>query len=435
MTNKEHVLAQIATALGAYYEKPAPDFRLGVDLIRVAEPHFNATEILAVVDALLEGWLGASWRVDLLEKTLANFLGVSGVNVTSSGSGANLLAVTSACNFYDWRPGDEIAIGGLTFPTAVSALLINNLIPVFLDSQLKTYTIDLDQLEQALSPRLKGIFVVHTLGNPADMAAVMEFATNHRLIVIEDVCDGLGAKLRGQHLGSFGQLATCSFYAAHHITTGEGGAVAYNDSELGTLLRSLREWGRCNLNCLEEGYPDCATQERFKPDPDPYLNLYDKKFTYENIGFNFKLTEFQAALGLVQFNRLNEILEVRRRNFAYLSDGLSNYEDFFVLPASPAMSMPAWLMLPIFVNSRAPFSRNDIVNWLEEHKIETRPVLSGNVLRQPAYRNVRCRIAGNLSRTDEIMQRGFCIGIHPKLDKRKLDFVLEVMATFLKRFL
>jgi len=307
------------------------------------------------------------------------------------------------------------------FPTTLNPILQNGLVPVFVDIQIPTYNADASQMEAALSPQTRAVFLPHTLGNPFDVDAVTEFARRHELWLIEDCCDAAGSTYRGRKAGSFGDLATVSFYPAHHITMGEGGAVLTGQAQIERLVESFRDWGR---DCWCAPGRDNTCGKRFDRRMGDLPAGYDHKYTYSHIGYNLKATEMQAAVGVAQLGKLDAFGEARRRNFRTLCEGLRGLEEFLILPEATAGSDPAWFGFPIAVRPEAPFSRNRLVRRLEERKIATRLLFGGNLLRQPAYREIRHRVAAPLDGTDLAMGQVFWIGVYPGLTGPMLEYAI-----------
>jgi CDP-6-deoxy-D-xylo-4-hexulose-3-dehydrase len=432
MMRQDQVSAAIRDLLKTYFQENSETPKSSH--VRISEPYFDFEEIGAVVDALLEGWLGVSRRAKQLERELAQYIQTSGARLTNSGSSADLLAVAALKHYFDLREGDEIITSALNFPTAVNAIIFNGLIPVLVDSAPGTYLVDYQQIEKVISAKTRGILVVHAVGNVANMDYIKEIADKHNLFVIEDACDALGASYRGQKVGGIGDVGTFSFYPAHQITTGEGGCVLFNNEAIGGILQSLRDWGRGDHG-LGEIVQDTQQEKwrmRFGTSADPYLDWYDRKFVYENVGYNFKLTEFQAAIGLVQLNRLDEFVKVRARNFNYLLGALEDLQDLFLMPSNHPQASPSWLFFPLVIRDDAPFKRKALIEWLEERHIETRPVLAGNIVRQPAYKKVKIRVDVDLTNSDRIMQNSLCVGIHPRLNEYQLQHIVQAFHEFAK---
>jgi CDP-6-deoxy-D-xylo-4-hexulose-3-dehydrase len=328
------------------------------------------------------------------------------------------------------RPGMEVITVAAGFPTTVNPIIQNQMIPVFIDVALPTLEVDVNQLELALSPKTRAIMIAHTLGNPFDLDAVMAFARKHSLWVVEDCCDALGATYRGQKVGTFGDLATLSFYPAHHITMGEGGAVLTNSPLLQTLVESMRDWGR---DCWCEPGVDNTCGKRFTWQLGTLPCGYDHKYTYSHIGYNLKATDMQAALGLSQLDKLEHFIQVRRDNFEYLWQSLKKLQDVLILPVATEGSNPSWFGFPIGVREDAPFTRDQLVRALEEKKIGTRLMFAGNLTRQPAYEEAEFRQVGELPNTDFVMRNVLWIGVFPGLDSTMLDHIVHTIENFVNQ--
>jgi CDP-6-deoxy-D-xylo-4-hexulose-3-dehydrase len=389
---------------------------------------FGAEEMKNLVDSALSFWLTMGPYADQFEDALRSYFSAREALLVSSGSTANLSAVMALMSVQLDHPlcrGDEVITPAATFPTTLAPIVQNGLIPVFVDCEVGTYNIDPALLEEVVSSRTRAIMIPHTLGNPCDMDVVMAVAKEHDLFVIEDTCDALGSTFRGRLVGTFGDLATLSFYPAHHITTGEGGCVIANRPRLGRIVRSIRDWGR---DCWCAPGEDNTCAKRFGWQCGDLPRGYDHKFIYSNIGYNFKPTDMQAAVGLAQLDRLPSFIERRKRNFARLYEGLEPYGEHLVLPTLDPRSDPSWFGFPITV--RAGRSRAALVQWLERANIETRMIFGGNILRQPAYKDIPHRVPGALRCTDQVMSDSFFVGVYPGLTETVVDFVVERIRAF-----
>jgi CDP-4-dehydro-6-deoxyglucose reductase, E1 len=410
---------------------PVP-FTPGVSTVPPAGKVLGAPEMRALVDSCLDFWLTAGRFNTELERRLTATTGVMQALTTNSGSSANLLAMTALTSpILKDRvlvPGDEVITCATGFPTTVNPSLQNNLVPVFLDVQLGTYNIDVSRLEEALSPRTRALMVAHTLGNPFDLGAITAFAKKHNLFLIEDCCDALGATYGGKKVGTFGNLGTLSFYPAHHITMGEGGAVLCNRMIYKRIVESFRDWGR---DCYCEPGKDNTCKRRFDWQLGDLPYGYDHKYTYSHIGYNLKITDMQAAVGLAQLDRLDDFVAARRRNWKYLRDGLRDLEDILLLPEATANSDPSWFGFCITLRPEAPFDREDLVRFLNnERKIGTRLLFAGNLLRQPYMKGRNYRVVGSLDNCDIVMNRTFWLGVYPGLTQNHLDYVLESLHSY-----
>lgn len=406
----------------------------GKTKINYAGRVYDDKEIKNLVDASLEFWLTSGRYAQEFEKKFAEFLGVKYCLLTNSGSSANLLAISaltsSKLGKRKLKPGDEVITTACGFPTTLNAIIQNSLTPVFIDLDLGTYNIQVDKIEKAISRRTKAIFIAHTLGNPANLDKIVKIVKKHNLWFIEDNCDALGSKYKGRYAGTFGDISTCSFYPAHHITMGEGGTVLTNDPVLRRIILSFRDWGR---DCWCEPGRDNTCGKRFSQKFGKLPFGYDHKYVYSHIGYNLKITDMQAAVGCAQLNKLNKFIKARKRNFNCLYKHLKKYERYFILPKATKNSEPGWFGFPILVRENAPFTRNDIVNYLEKNKIATRMLFGGNLTKQPAYQNTKYKIFGRLKNTDLVMNNLFWIGVYPGLTDNMLKFILECFNGFFSK--
>jgi len=410
-----------------YQHKFAPKtFIPGQTYIPVSGKVFDDSELLRLVDASLDFWLTTGRYAAEFEKQFADWMGVKHCLLVNSGSSANLLALSALTSPQlgekQLQPGDEVITVAAGFPTTVNPILQNQLVPVFVDIELATYGIDTSQLEAARSPRTRAIMVAHTLGNPFNLEAAMEFARKYDLWVIEDNCDAVGSLYNGEKTGTFGDLATISFYPAHHMTMGEGGAVLTRNSRLKKIVESFRDWGR---DCWCAPGVDNTCNKRFGWQLGDLPPGYDHKYTYSHIGYNLKMTDMQAAVGVAQLEKLPEFIAQRRRNFQTLYRGLQDLEEYFLLPEAIANSEPSWFGFPLAVRLEAPFARDRVVRYLENRKIGTRLLFGGNILRQPAYQNTKYRTVGTLANTDFVMNQVFWIGLFPGLSAEMLAYTIE----------
>jgi CDP-4-dehydro-6-deoxyglucose reductase, E1 len=419
---------EILRLVGQYHAEAftAKGFVSGESAVPVSGKVFDAVELQHLVDASLDFWLTTGRYAARFEKEFARWMEIRECLLVNSGSSANLCAVSALTShkLRDRRltPGDEVITVAAGFPTTVNPIIQNGLVPVFVDVTLPTYNVDVTQLEAALSPRTRALIIAHTLGNPFDIDAVTEFARRHKLWLIEDCCDAVGSTWRGRKVGGFGDLATTSFYPAHHITMGEGGAVLTNQPLLRTLAESFRDWGRdcwCQPGC------DNTCGKRFDWQLGELPCGYDHKYTYSHIGYNLKLTDMQAAVGVAQLQKVDGFLAARRKNFEGLREGLRELEEFFILPEATEGSDPAWFGFPIAVRPGAPFTRNQVTGFLEQRKIATRLLFGGNLTRQPAYQGQNFRTVGSLKNTDFVMDRVFWIGLYPGITPAMLDYTIE----------
>lgn len=395
---------------------------------------YDEKEILNLIDASLDFWLTAGKYNKTFEKELAEFIGVRYAVTANSGSSANLLAVTALTSpklgERALKSGDEVITTACGFPTTLNPIIQNNLIPVLIDVELGTYNIDVNKLEGSISEKTKAIFVPHTLGNPVNLDIIMKISKKYHLWFIEDNCDSLGSKYKENHTGTFGHIATCSFYPPHHITMGEGGALLTDDLALKRIILSFRDWGR---DCWCDPGRDDTCGKRFKQQFGGLPSGYDHKYVYSHIGYNMKITDLQAAIGVAQLKKLPGFVDKRKENFKFLYDGLKKYEDYFILPVATSNSKPSWFGFPILVKENAPFTRDDIISFLEGNKIATRMLFGGNLVKQPAYKGVEFRIPADLRNTDLVMNNLFWIGVYPGINEEKIVYMLKAFETFLEK--
>jgi len=404
------------------------EFVPGETPVPVSGRVFDSVELEFLVNAALDFWLTTGRYADQFEKEFARFIGVRSAILVNSGSSANLVALSTLTSpkLVDerLRPGDEVITVAAGFPTTVNPIFQNSLVPVFVDVSLPTFNVDVGQLELALSDRTRAIVLAHTLGNPFDVDAVVDFARQHDLWLIEDCCDAVGSTYKGQKAGTFGDLATTSFYPAHHITMGEGGCVLTDKPLLKTLAESFRDWGR-DCWCAPGKENTCG--KRFDWQLGDLPHGYDHKYIYSHVGYNLKATDMQAAVGVAQLKKLPGFIDTRKRNFSYLKAGLKDLEEFFVLPEATQHSDPSWFGFPLLVRETAPFSRNTLIDFLNSKKIATRQLFGGNLVRQPAYAELNYRVIGDLRTSDRVMNQAFWIGVYPGLTRGMLDYILETM--------
>lgn len=417
----------------AYAEKrqqPAP-FEPGKTPVPPSGKVLGAEEFVQLVDASLDGWLTTGRFNAAFEEKLAGYLGVAHVLTTNSGSSANLLAVSALTSPQlgdrALKPGDEVITAAAGFPTTVNPILQNGLVPVFVDSHIPTYNPTPAAIEAALSPRTRAIVLAHTLGNPYAVEEIRALADRHGLWLVEDCCDALGSTYRGRQVGTFGHIGTLSFYPAHHITMGEGGAVFTQDPRLKRIVESFRDWGRdcwCNPGC------DNTCGKRFDWQLGDLPAGYDHKYVYSHLGYNLKITDMQAAVGLAQLQRIDGFVESRRSNFAYLRQALQPLEEFLILPEATPGSDPSWFGFPVTLRDDAPCDRVDLLRYLDQHRIGTRLLFAGNLTRQPYFAGREHRVSGTLGNADGIMRNTFWLGIYPGLQEAHLDYVSQQMRTF-----
>ena len=436
MSEKADQLRQQILDLTAQYHAeafPQKEFVSGSSAVPVSGKVIGPEDICSVVDSALDAWFTTGRFAKEFERKLAQFVGVRSASLVNSGSSANLVALSALTSpkLGDRRlkPGDEVITVAAGFPTTVNPIIQNRLVPVFLDVTLPTYEIDVSRLEEAYSPKVKAVMIAHTLGNVFNLDAITAFCKKHDLWLVEDCCDALGSTYRGKKVGTFGDIATVSFYPAHHITMGEGGAVMTDKPALKVLIESFRDWGR---DCWCEPGKDNTCGKRFEWQLGSLPCGYDHKYTYSHVGYNLKATDMQAALGLSQIAKLPHFIERRKENFQYLKKLLQPLENYLLLPAPSEDSDPSWFGFPIAVKEDAPFTRDQLTRHLEANKIGTRLVFAGNLLRQPAYEGYEHRVVGDLKNTDFVMNRAFWIGVYPGLTKEMLDFIAKVMVEFVE---
>jgi CDP-6-deoxy-D-xylo-4-hexulose-3-dehydrase len=433
--NADKIRAAIWELVSQYYRAAWPEkpFVAGETPVSCAGRVFDAEELALLVDASLDFWLTTGRYAARFEKELAQFMGVRHVILCNSGSSANLLALTALTSpklgAKRLQPGDEVITVASGFPTTVNPIFQNRLVPVFLDIELETYNVDIRCLEEGLSPRSRAVILAHTLGNPFNLEAVTEFARRHDLWLLEDNCDALGSTYQGRLTGTFGDLATLSFYPAHHITMGEGGGVVTNQPQLKKLVESFRDWGR---DCWCDPGRDDTCGRRFQWQLGDLPYGYDHKYIYSHLGYNLKLTDMQAAVGVAQLQKLPRFIEKRKQNWRILYEGLTPFEEFLLLPRPTAGSEPSWFGFLLTIREDAPCSRHELVTYLEERKIATRLLFGGNLIRQPAYQGLPYRVAGSLANSDLVMNNSFWIGVYPGLNSTHLDYVLSVFSDFFK---
>lgn len=397
----------------------------------VAGRVFDAEELVRLTESALDMWLTTGRFAEQFERAFAARCGLRHATLVNSGSSANLLAVSALTSprlgSRRLRAGDEVITAATSFPTTVNPIVQNQLVPVFVDVEPRTYNVDATQLEAALSERTRAIILAHTLGNPFDLDAVTAFAKRHGLWLIEDCCDAVGSLYGGQPVGTFGDLATVSFYPAHHLTMGEGGCVLTNRALLKSVVESFRDWGR---DCWCEPGEDNACGRRFNWQIGDLPPCYDHKYIYSHLGYNLKATDMQAAVGVAQLEKLDGFIAARKRNFARLHAGLADLDSVFVLPAATPGSEPSWFGFALGVRPEAPFSREELVRFLEARRIGTRLLFAGDLTQQPAYRDVAYRVVGPLDVAAYVLESVLWIGVYPGLDDAAVDWLLGVLRGF-----
>jgi CDP-6-deoxy-D-xylo-4-hexulose-3-dehydrase len=429
----DQLRAQILGLVKEYHQEafPPKPFLGGISTIPVSGKVFDNHELELLVDSSLDFWLTTGRYAEQFEKSFAKVMGMKHAMLCNSGSSANLLAVTaltsSRLGKRALKEGDEVITAAAGFPTTVNPILQNRLTPVFVDIQLGTYDSSIEHIEAAIGPKTKAIVMAHTLGNPFDLEGVMQLAEKHNLFVVEDTCDAVGAKFNGKPVGSFGDLSTASFYPAHHITMGEGGCVMVKKASMKKIVESLRDWGR-DCWCPPGQDDTCGRRFDWQLGDLPYG--YDHKYVYSHIGYNLKMTDMQAAIGVAQLEKLPDFIDRRNANWKRILKGLKPLEEFLLLPKATKNSEPSWFGFPITVKADAPFSRFDLVQHIESRRIGTRQLFGGNLLRQPAYKGMPMRVVGNLANADIVTDSTFWIGVYPGLTKEIIDFMVGTITEF-----
>jgi len=407
------------------------EFEPGKTLIPFAGRIFDADELVTLVDASLDFWLTTGRYAEDFESNFAGYMQQRSCMLVNSGSSANLVALSSLTSPLlknkRLQRGDEVLTVAAGFPTTVNPIVQNGLIPVFVDVELETFNVKASAIENALSDKTKAIMLAHTLGNTFDLNTVKSIADKYGLYLIEDCCDAVGSTYNGKMVGTFGDLATTSFYPAHHITMGEGGSVLTSNPLLKRIATSMRDWGRdcyCDPGC------DNTCGRRFKGQHGDLPKGYDHKYVYSHIGYNLKVTDMQAAVGVAQLKKLPMFVEMRKANFKKLYIGLSQYQEYLILPEATPNSDPSWFGFPFNVRENEKFTRTNLAEYLEDHKILTRQLFAGNLTKQPAYKNVEYRISGELTNTDYIMRNTIFIGVYPGIDEVRMNYILSVFSKF-----
>jgi CDP-6-deoxy-D-xylo-4-hexulose-3-dehydrase len=417
-----------------YYQEKfsTKSFEPGQDLVHYGGRVFDEQELVNLVDASLDFFLTANRYAEQFEGQFAELFGLSNALLVNSGSSANLVALSTLTSpklkDRQLKPGDEVITVAASFPTTVAPIVQNQLVPVFVDVNLGDYTAIPERLEQAISPKTRAIFMAHTLGVPFDLDVALDLVKRYNLWLIEDNCDALGSRYHDRLTGTFGHLATCSFYPAHHITMGEGGCVITDDDELARIACSFRDWGR---DCYCSGGENNTCGKRYAQQFGSLPFGYDHKYVYSHIGYNLKVTDMQAAVGLAQLAKLDDFVARRKANHQRLMQILSPYQDRLILPAAGQYADPSWFSFVITVKPDAGFSRNELTRFLESNKIETRNLFSGNLLRHPAFESIQCRVVGDLANTDLVMANTFFIGVYPGLVEAHLDWIADVFTRFM----
>ena len=436
METKKQLRKEIFNKVKKFYKlrKSQEKFIPGRTKIDYAGRVYDEKEMINLIDASLDFWLTTGKYAKKFEKEFAKFLGVKYCLLANSGSSANLLAISALTSpklgKKRLKPGDEVITTACGFPTTLNPIIQNNLTPVFIDIDLGTYNIQAEKIEKAISKKTKAVFIAHTLGNPINLDKIIKIVKKHNLWFIEDNCDALGSKYDGKYTGTFGDISTYSFYPAHLMTMGEGGAVLTNNLNLKRIIASFRDWGR---DCWCEPGHDNTCGKRFGWQLGKLPFGYDHKYIYSHIGYNLKITDLQAAVGVAQLKKLPSFIKARRKNFTSLYGLFKKYEKYFILPKTENNSQPCWFGFPLLVKETTPFSRNEIVNYLEENKIATRMLFGGNLTKQPAYQDTKYRVSGSLKNTDLVMNNLFWIGVYPGIIKEKLKYITATVNNFFKQ--
>jgi CDP-4-dehydro-6-deoxyglucose reductase, E1 len=430
----EQLRAQILDLVGRYHDLAhrAPAFAPGAS-VPVSGRVYGAREMQTLVDSALDFWLTTGRFNDAFEQKLAAGVGAKYALTVNSGSSANLVAFSALTSprlkERQIKPGDEVITCATGFPTTVNPAIMWGAVPVFVDVDIPTYNIDIAALEAAIGPKTRAVMLAHTLGNPFDVKAIKALCDKHGLWLIEDCCDALGATVDGKHVGTFGDIGTLSFYPAHHITMGEGGAVFTDNPQLAKIMESFRDWGR---DCYCAPGKDATCNKRYGWKLGDLPRGYDHKYVYSHLGFNLKITDMQAAVGLAQLDRLEEFIAARRRNFDHLKQGLRALADVLILPEATPSTAPSWFGFPITLRENAPVSRDALVQQLNAEKIGTRLLFGGNLVRQPYMKDQNFRISGALANADVVVDRTFWIGVYPGLEAAHIDHMIDAMAAALR---
>jgi len=433
----DELRTQILDLVEQYYhvKNPPKPFSPSQPSVPVSGRVYDSTDMRSLVDSALDFWLTTGRFNTSFEQRLANYIGVRNALTVNSGSSANLVGFSALTSHtlkkQALNAGDEIITCATGFPTTVNPILLYGLVPVFVDVHIPTYNADVCAVEAAITDKTRGVMLAHTLGNPFDVIRIKELCEHHGLWLIEDCCDALGATVNGQHVGTFGDVGTVSFYPAHHITMGEGGAVFTDNNHVAKAMESFRDWGR---DCYCEPGKDNTCNKRFGWKLGDLPRGYDHKYIYSHLGFNLKITDMQAAVGVAQLDHLPEFIQIRNKNFDILKIGLQALEDFFILPEATSDTEPSWFGFPITLRPNLPFTRDELVVKLNQENIGTRLLFGGNLIRQPYMKGRNYRVSGKLENSDTIVDRTFWIGVYPELTRDHLTYVLDVIEKFSKQF-
>ncbi len=430
MSNLENLKKQILDLAGEYSridlaEKP---FIGGITHIPVTGKKIDETDIQNLIESSLDAWFTSGHFTEKFEKKINQFLGTRHTLFVNSGSSANLIALSALKELYEINDGDEVITCAVGFPTTINPIIQNNLVPVLVDADLSTYNINADLIEDAITKKTKGIVLAHTLGNPFNLEIIQKLCEKYNLFLMEDNCDAFGSKYNGQFTGTFGDVSTLSFYPAHHITTGEGGAVITNKPKLKKIMESLRDWGR---DCYCPPGEDNTCKKRFDWQLGGLPHGYDHKYIYSRTGYNLKSTDMQAALGYSQIDKLEGFIEKRKENFKYYLETFSQF-DSFQMPTATKNSDPSWFGFPLTINENAKFSRVDYLKHLDEHNIGTRLMFGGNLKLQPAFENVNLKSHSELKIANKVVKDSFWLGLFPGITFEMIDYIAEVTEDFIK---
>lgn len=432
MYNKEEEKKNILNLVDEYIKKYGQKEYAEKKMAPVSGKVINSNEIVSAVDSCLDGWFTAGRYNKKFEKSMSKFLDIKYFLTCNSGSSANLLAVSSLCSHQlgekRIKKGDEVITCAMGFPTTINPIFQNGLVPVFVDARLDNYNINENIIEKAITKKTKAIMIAHTLGNPFNLEKVSRIAKKYNLYLIEDCCDALGAEYNGKKVGTFGDIATLSFYPAHHLTMGEGGAIFCRSSKLKRIIESLRDWGR---DCWCETGCDNTCKKRYGWALGELPEGYDHKYTYSNLGYNLKITDMQAAIGVSQFKRLEEFIRARRNNFFLLRNKLSDLQEYFILPTETKKSFPSWFGFPLTIKNSKKINRNNLVKYLNNYNIGTRLMFAGNIIKQPYLKDLNYRIVGNLKNSDKIMNDSFWVGIYPGLKKSNINYISKILHQYI----
>lgn len=432
MDDIDSLQKKILSLVEDFYElknKNSNYFVPGVSHIPVSGRVLSAEDYKSMVAAALDGWLTAGEFTDKFEKDLSKFLGCRHSLMVNSGSSANLVIMSGITKLLDLQPGDEIITSGVNFPTTLNPIIQNNLVPVLIDVDIGTYNINIDLIESAINSKTKGIVLAHTLGNPFDVASILEICEKYDLFLMEDCCDALGAKFDNKIVGNFGLAGSLSFYPAHHITTGEGGAVYTNSPKLKKIMESIRDWGR---DCYCPPGVDNTCKKRYDWQLGELPYGYDHKYTYSNIGYNLKSSDLQASIGITQLNKAEDFIKKRNENFAKLYNNFSEFGEF-ILPKSLESAQPSWFGFPLTIKDDASFKRDDLLKFYQERNIGNRLLFAGNIKKQPAYQKANMIVGSDLTNSDIVMNNTFWLGVYPGLNDEMIDYVFESTKEFISR--